>query len=154
MPTRPPKTCCVPGCPRPAVGARCTEHAVVNTRWPNSDKLSSTARGYGAAWQRLRRFVLERDPICRVCRTNHSTEVDHLIPKSQGGTDEEHNLRGICGGCHATKTADESRAARLGRRPADATRRNVGGHAGQPASVTVHDPEGYHRTNGPPRVGG
>lgn len=42
-----------------------------------------------------------------------ATEVDHIIPLSQGGTDDDSNLMAIAGyPCHARKTARESAASR------------------------------------------
>lgn len=41
-----------------------------------------------------------------------ATEVDHIIPKSAGGTDAHFNLRAICAPCHAAKTAIESQRNR------------------------------------------
>ena len=29
--------------------------------------------------------------------------VDHIVPKSQGGTDHEDNLQLLCGACNSTK---------------------------------------------------
>ncbi|WP_444959720.1 HNH endonuclease [Microbulbifer sp. VVAC002] len=37
---------------------------------------------------------------------------DHIIPKSQGGTDELSNLQWLCTRCHARKTAQEGGGAR------------------------------------------
>jgi len=50
-------------------------------------------------------MVLRRDPLCRACGHAISTEVDHIVPKARGGTDEESNLQGLCSACHAAKTA-------------------------------------------------
>jgi len=38
-----------------------------------------------------------------------ATEVDHIVPLSQGGPDEWDNLQGLCHDCHAAKTAREMR---------------------------------------------
>jgi 5-methylcytosine-specific restriction protein A len=38
-----------------------------------------------------------------------ATEVDHIVPKSQGGTDDDDNLQAICSPCHKTKTGSERR---------------------------------------------
>ncbi len=78
-------------------------HQVVAPQWGNG-------RG-GRPWRRLRKQILERDRYtCCACRTISvmDIEVDHLIPISQGGTDDPSNLRAMCRRCHATKTARES----------------------------------------------
>jgi len=36
-----------------------------------------------------------------------STEVDHILPISEGGTNDIDNLQALCGTCHATKTRNE-----------------------------------------------
>ena len=67
-------------------------------------------RGYGTRWYRLRAYILARDSgLCRVCG-RPASEVDHIVPKSRGGTDDEDNLQTICTACHAQKTAREGLA--------------------------------------------
>ncbi|MFB9085519.1 HNH endonuclease [Erwinia tracheiphila] len=38
-----------------------------------------------------------------------AAEVDHIIPKYQGGTNDDSNLEGICKACHRAKTPRERR---------------------------------------------
>ncbi|XZA02385.1 HNH endonuclease [Xanthomonas albilineans] len=40
--------------------------------------------------------------------------VDHIVPKSQGGTDHPNNCQAICHRCHVLKTAQESHQGREG----------------------------------------
>lgn len=68
---------------------------------------SATQRGYGAAWQRIRDVVLAEEPVCRACKRLPATDVDHIIPKRHGGTDDRANLQGLCGSCHHIKTQAE-----------------------------------------------
>lgn len=81
--------------------------------WAATSTKSTTERGYGWAWQKLRKQVLERDAgLCCVCsnagRVTLATEVDHIINKAEGGSDEMHMLQSICAPCHKEKTARES----------------------------------------------
>lgn len=74
-------------------------------------------RGYGAAWVKLRKAVLNRDKrLCVPCSDRGvytvATAVDHIIPKSEGGTDDMNNLQSICKDCHSEKTAQEARRGR------------------------------------------
>lgn len=111
MPTRPPKPCGHPGCRRLVPGGYCELHAPIYRReaWATTTE-SSSDRGYGSLWQRLRKVILNRDPICTVCGREPATEVDHILRKAAGGTDDEGNLRGICDRCHTRKTAQDARA--------------------------------------------
>lgn len=70
-------------------------------------RLSACKRGYGRRWERQRKTVLAEEPICRICGHNPSTCVDHIIPRSQGGSDYRENLQGLCERCHNRKTATE-----------------------------------------------
>jgi len=64
-------------------------------------------------WQTTRRRILRRDNgICYVCRTPGANQVDHIIPVSQGGGEQDSNLAAIHEyPCHAAKTAREANAA-------------------------------------------
>jgi 5-methylcytosine-specific restriction protein A len=80
---------------------------------------SRHARGYGAAWDKLRLSILARDQhVCRcsTCtamgRVRPATEVDHITPKYAGGTDDPGNLQAINTDCHKAKTQLEALAAR------------------------------------------
>ena len=63
-------------------------------------------RGYGAGWQRIRLAVLNQEPLCRVCQ-GIATEVDHILPRADGGGYEIENLQGICKPCHSKKTVQD-----------------------------------------------
>ena len=78
-------------------------------------KQSRHERGYGSAWVKVRARILARDKhLCQPCaasgRPTPATAVDHIKPKSKGGTDEDSNLQSLCHDCHKAKTArDEGR---------------------------------------------
>lgn len=81
---------------------------------PDSRRGSRHERGYGTEWEKLRKRILERDS--NLCQQHLSeglvvvgNQVDHTIPKSQGGTDHESNLKTLCEACHRAKTQRESR---------------------------------------------
>jgi 5-methylcytosine-specific restriction enzyme A len=110
MPWLPKKPCPVPGCPELIDGdrRRCKGHEVEYQR-AGPSKASAHRRGYGRRWERLRRMVLRRDPMCQIrekCSGRaFSTEVDHIVPKARGGGDQLDNLQGACRPCHSWKTA-------------------------------------------------
>lgn len=79
-------------------------------------KGSRHERGYGTAWDRLRKLILQRDlHLCQPCQRNGrvtvATQVDHIKPKAAGGTDDEDNLQSICKPCHDVKTQREAEDA-------------------------------------------
>lgn len=104
MPTKIPMYCPEPGCPALTQGGRCLAHRRAHER----RRGTPAQRGYNAQWRRIRRLILARDPICRICCVVPSTEVDHIKPLRQGGTHEPANLQALCGSCHRTKTARQA----------------------------------------------
>ena len=89
-------------------------------------------RGYGREWEIARKAAIARDHgLCQPClRRDRATPfdaVDHIKPKSQGGTDDAENLQCICNDCHAAKTAAEAAKAK--------------GYASPPK--TQYDAQGY-----------
>ena len=73
---------------------------------------SRHTRGYGTEWDKLRRSILDAEPACRPCRkagrATLATQVDHIISKANGGTDDRENLQPICTPCHDAKTARDA----------------------------------------------
>ena len=61
--------------------------------WRQHSGVSAGARGYDAAWQRLRLRVLSEEPLCRSCRASPATEADHIVPLSKGGKHSYLNTR-------------------------------------------------------------
>lgn len=63
-----------------------------------------------------RRQALVRDGYqCRVCSQvvyGKKAHVDHILPKSQGGSDLLENLQTLCSTCHQLKTNKESSVKR------------------------------------------
>lgn len=85
-------------------------------QWRRPKGGTTTQRGYGWAWQKLRARILARDKgLCQPClklgRPVAARDVDHVVPKHRGGTDDDTNLQSLCGPCHDAKTAKEGRAA-------------------------------------------
>lgn len=55
----------------------------------------------------IKDLVLERQGVrCNICNVlwNGCFELDHIIPRSIGGTDEQDNLQFLCNSCHKYKT--------------------------------------------------
>jgi 5-methylcytosine-specific restriction protein A len=107
MPYRAPRPCRAHGCPELVTdrGGLCARHARERQAAQDAARPNAGARGYGAEWRQRRAAVLARDPICRACNVNPSTDVDHIVARAAGGTDELGNLQGLCHRCHSRKTA-------------------------------------------------
>lgn len=109
MPFRPKKPCTWPGCPELVDSGRCDQHRAQTFREQDRQRGNSTQRGYGGAWRRLRLEILRRDEYTCAhagCWAK-ATEVDHIRPKEDGGTDDPANLQAMCHTHHAEKTTNE-----------------------------------------------
>ena len=82
-------------------------------RWGNK---SRHERGYSTAWTKLRLVIIARDlGLCQECkrqgRVTPFRYVDHIIPKAEGGTDDETNLECQCSEHGESKTLAEAARA-------------------------------------------
>lgn len=107
---RAPKRCGHPGCEtRVTAKTYCPEHEA------QARDRSSWGRGSTRQSRRERAEVLRRWPTCHLrydgC-TVTSTQDDHVVPLSQGGTDDLANRRGACEHCHRVKSQREAAQAR------------------------------------------
>lgn len=105
-------------CREPACGAICAEAYCDKHRHAKEKRRgTSHSRGYGRRHQRMRTMVLSEEPFCLRCRAQgiarSSVVMDHIVPKSQGGTDERSNLQGLCVQCHNRKTIIEDGGHRV-----------------------------------------
>jgi hypothetical protein len=65
----------------------------------NSEKLSTA--------QRTR--VMERDAYrCRYCGGHEQLSIDHIVPRSAGGSSDDDNLQVLCVPCNARKGAKQA----------------------------------------------
>ncbi len=98
------------GCPATTLARFCEKHAAEEQRRYDRARGSAAKRGYGGkTWKWTRRRILMRDPFCKAGCGRASTEADHVVPKTDGGGDEDSNLQGLCKPCHSAKTAREGR---------------------------------------------
>lgn len=51
----------------------------------------------------FRRYILAEDPLCLWCKIKPATTVDHVRPKSRGGSNNLTNLVGCCPECNNLK---------------------------------------------------
>jgi 5-methylcytosine-specific restriction protein A len=103
------RVCSVHGCPTVFNGtdSRCPKHQgeADQKHWANT-------RAYSTREHRaFRAAVLERDPVCVICRTEPSTVADHyplertdLIARGMNPNEPAYG-RGLCAPCHNQHTA-------------------------------------------------
>ena len=59
--------------------------------------------GSTSRWRKIRQRIINRDRgLCQMCG-NEGDSVDHITPRSQGGTDEDFNLQLLCRSCNSSK---------------------------------------------------
>ena len=64
---------------------------------------------HSAAWLKVRKLVLAREPFCRACGMPAS-DIDHITPIKDGGDKLSlDNLQPLCKACHNKKTTRERR---------------------------------------------
>lgn len=92
--------------------SRCDAHMAVWNARVERRRGSSTARGYGAAWRKVARVVMDKHlstyghycPGFEVpAHAASDLTVDHIQPRSLGGSDQPDNLRVLCRGCNSRK---------------------------------------------------
>ena len=74
--------------------------------------------GYGGISPRVAKLVKRQNGRCNHCgqhfHSEDQIEVDHIVPKSQGGKDIYKNLQALHRHCHDVKTRQDKNQARKG----------------------------------------
>lgn len=86
----------------------CAEH---RSRWDIGRSKHQTIND--AAWKRKRRDILDRDCHTCVYCGEPATEVDHIVARAHGGTDDDANLVASCHDCNEAKRKREALESRL-----------------------------------------
>lgn len=91
--------------------------------WNNKVRSNRGGRG-GRPWQRKRQRIFERDNyLCQIhlargqivtveLHGERHGVLDHIVPKFEGGSDDDDNLQTICQACDKEKTHNESMRSR------------------------------------------
>jgi 5-methylcytosine-specific restriction protein A len=118
-PTASPHACAQSGCPAlvPRGQSRCQAHR--RRRWREYQRRRPDRRVvkqiyHTARWQKVRRLILSREPLCRPCKAAGlvvaAVQVDHIKPVDAGGAPfDSENLQPLCFSCHSRKTLEENR---------------------------------------------
>src|SRR5262245_39389667 len=89
-------------CRRPVPNGRCPNHPPTSAQYRPA-RPSVIDGTYTKGWPTVRAFVLERDEhVCQYCG-NEANTVDHIIPRSKGGTTNPTNLVACCASCNRAK---------------------------------------------------
>lgn len=106
MPERARTQCTAPGCTSLAQWrGRCDTHR-------RDERPSSSRRGYDRYWSAIRSRYARDHPYCEselhrgACVMG--SDVDHIIPIVEGGTNEIINLQMLCRSCHTKKTIGQT----------------------------------------------
>lgn len=74
-------------------------------------------------WRKTRAAALRRaGRRCEKCGATGRVEVDHIVPRSQGGSHGPDNAQVLCLPCHRVKSAAEGQDGRRRRAPRPAPR--------------------------------
>lgn len=90
------------GCFKPALKERCPD---CTREWERARQARFPQRNAyrDPAYKRYRTWVLTYRPPCHLCGRPGADTVDHLLPLSQGGTNEPGNLRSAHKACNVRK---------------------------------------------------
>ena len=97
--------CATPGCRRRTTRTHCDEHAPRRT-----GPAGIANHGYDGTWRDLRATVLASEPICRRCRNEWATNVDHIEPLRVAPARrlDMTNLQPLCDECAKRKNAEDA----------------------------------------------
>ena len=110
MPRKAKRPCKYRGCPRltDLPSGYCAEHEKLHARQYDKARAPLHNKRYGYQWRKLRARFLSSHPLCEKCREQGrytmATEVHHIQPLADGGTNDEKNLMPLCKPCHSRIT--------------------------------------------------
>ena len=106
MPRKPKHPCGWPGCPNLTDKYYCPEHQkAANRQYERYKRNPATRSRYGKSWRQVRKRYSQQHPLCEMCLAQGKAmpmdHVHHIVPLSQGGSNEESNLMSLCKSCHS-----------------------------------------------------
>jgi len=115
----PPAPCREPGCPElvKPPDRYCAAHQAEKAEAYDRARGTTAERGYGAAWQRVRRWYLAEYPLCEVCeaagRVKAAEQVHHISHDTRNNSPD--NLQAVCVPCHRQLERDYQKGRQHGR---------------------------------------
>ena len=110
MPRKAKRPCRYRGCPllTDSASGYCSEHEKIQTRNYDKSRGIEHNKRYGYRWRKLRGRFLDEHPLCEQClsvgRYTTATEVHHIKPLADGGSNDGKNLMALCKSCHSRIT--------------------------------------------------
>ena len=110
MPRKAKRPCRYRGCPRitDSASGYCEEHEKQQARHYDKFFRRDHNKRYGYQWRKLRARFLSANPLCEQCKAQGrytiATEVHHIKPLADGGTNDLSNLMPLCKSCHSRIT--------------------------------------------------
>jgi 5-methylcytosine-specific restriction protein A len=104
MPSKPASGCHISNCPDLSVeqSGFCEEHLKERNRQQDKNRGTSTERGYGYGWRKLREWYLTEHPLCVECEragvVSAATLIHHIDRDTSNN--QESNLKALCADCH------------------------------------------------------
>lgn len=116
MPVKPARPCRYRGCAQLTndKSGLCEHHRKQEQQRVDSERGSSTERGYTYLWRRASKLFLAEHPLCAECekenRITPASLVDHIVPHKGNYDlfwDSGNNWQSLCVHHHTVKTANE-----------------------------------------------
>ena len=70
---------------------------------PHDDRPKRRKSGFGPSTGTFKRIAARDGFRCLVCHSTDELTIDHDIPLSRGGTNDDGNLQLLCGPCNSRK---------------------------------------------------
>jgi len=77
-------------------GTRCQPCQATRDQRVNQRRAEMGTLGAPWSWRATSRAVRRRQPACTVCGTTQDLTVDHIEPRTAGGSDDLANLTTLC----------------------------------------------------------
>lgn len=119
MPRKAKRPCRYRSCPQltDSPSGYCPEHEKLQAKhYDKHFRSPEHNKRYGYKWRKLRARFLNAHPLCEQCllqgRYTLATEVHHIKPLTDGGTNDLSNLMALCKPCHSRITLTTENAQR------------------------------------------
>lgn len=111
MPRKSKRPCRQRGCPNltDSSSGYCPQHEKAQAQhYDRYHRSPEHSKRYGYRWRKIRARFLSSHPLCEQCKLQGkyttATEVHHVQPLADGGTNDEKNLMALCKACHSRIT--------------------------------------------------